>query len=406
MGRRPAVPVAPDRLAAAARRRLSPRAYSYMAGSAGMESTARANRQALDRVKIVPRRLVDVGARDTSTSLFGAAMNAPLYLAPLGVLELAHREADVGVARAAQATGVPMMVSTQASRTMEEIAATMGDHPRWYQLYWSSNDDLVASLVRRAEAAGYSAIAVTLDTHLLGWRPRDLDLGFLPFAHGLGMAQYTSDPVFGQLVRDRLRAGTPGGPAVRPGPGALATLLSMARAYPGRTLDNLRSPRPRAAVQTFLDVFARPTLAWADLATLRELTTMPVILKGVMHPDDARRAQDLGIDGIVVSNHGGRQIDGELAALDALPDVAAAAPEVPVLFEGGIRGGADVLKALALGARAVGLGRPYAYGLALRGWTGARDVVRHVLAEFDLTMALAGLASVAEITPEVVRVRP
>src|SRR5690606_22857636 len=198
---------------------------------------------------------------------------------------------------------------------------------------------------------------------MLGWRPRDLDQGFLPFAQGLGMAQYTSDPVFRRLVEERL-AGPAEPPAVRPGPGAFATLLRVSRTHPGQTRENLRSPVPRAAVATFLDVFSRPTLTWEDLGTLRELSSLPVVLKGVMHPDDARRAVDAGVDGVVVSNHGGRQIDGELGALDALPDVVAAVPDLPVLFEGGVRGGSDVAKALALGAAAVGLGRPYAYGLA------------------------------------------
>src|SRR5690606_5501823 len=200
MGRRPTVPVDPARLEAAARRRLDRRAFGYLAGGAGSESTVRANREAFDRVRLVPRRLVDVRERTTATELFGARMSAPVYLAPIGVLELAHREADVGAARAAAATGVPLMVSTQASRPMEEVAGVMGDHPRWYQLYWSSDDELMASLVRRAEAAGYGAVVVTLDTHMLGWRPRDLDQGFLPFAQGLGLAQYTSDPVFRRLV--------------------------------------------------------------------------------------------------------------------------------------------------------------------------------------------------------------
>lgn len=405
MGRRPKVPVSPARLEAAARRRLSAKAFGYLAGGAGSESTMRANREALDRVKLVPRRLVDVGERTTGTRLFGAAMSAPVYLAPIGVLELAHREADVGAGRAAAATGVPLMVSTQASRPMEEVATAMGGHPRWYQLYWSSDDELVASLVRRAEAAGYGAVVVTLDTHMLGWRPRDLDHGFLPFAQGLGMAQYTSDPVFRRLVEQRVD-GPAEPPAVRPGPGALATLLRMSRAHPGRTLANLRSPLPRAAVATFLDVFSRPTLTWDDLTTLRELTSLPVVLKGVMHPDDARRAADAGVDGVVVSNHGGRQVDGELGALDALPDVVAAVPDLPVLFEGGVRGGADVVKALALGASAVGLGRPYAYGLALDGWAGARDVIRNVLGELDLTLGLLGCRSVTDLGPDRVRTVP
>lgn len=405
IGRRPRVPIAPGRLEAAARRRLSRRAFGYLAGSAGTESTAKANREALDRVKIVPRRLVDVSRRELAVDLLGARLDAPLYLAPIGVLGMAHRQGDLAAARAATATGVPLMVSTQASHTMEDIAHVMGDHPRWFQLYWSSNDDLVASLLRRAELAGYRAVVVTLDTHVLGWRPRDLDVGFLPFAAGLGMAQYTSDPVFRALVANRVSHPSPktGTRGRRPGPRALSTLWQLARSYPGTTVSNLRSALPRAAVQTFLDVFSRPSLSWADVGRLRELTSLPVVLKGVMHPDDARRAADEGVTALVVSNHGGRQIDGELAALDALPDVLGAVPELPVFFEGGVRGGADVLKALAMGAAAVGLGRPYVYGMAINGWRGARDVIANVVAELDLTMALSGRASVADLGPDLLR---
>jgi isopentenyl diphosphate isomerase/L-lactate dehydrogenase-like FMN-dependent dehydrogenase len=405
LGRRPLVPVSPQGLEDAARRRMSRTAFAYVAGSAGSQRTARANRAAFDRWAIVPRMLKDVEKRDFSVELLGRRLASPFLLAPIGVLEMAHPGADLAVARAAAETGVPLVFSTQASVPMEQTAAAMGDTERWFQLYWSSNDDLVASLGGRAEAAGCSAIVVTLDTHVLGWRTMDLDLGYLPFARGLGIAQYTSDPVFLDLVRQRAgeAAARPAADAERPKPtpAALRTLVSMSRRYPGPLLANLRSPLPRAAVETFLDVFSRSSLTWPDLAFLRERTSLPILLKGLQDRRDAALALDAGVDGIIVSNHGGRQVDGAVASLDALPAIVEeVAGRVPVLFDSGVRSGADAFKALALGARAVLVGRPYVYGLALAGPAGVREVLRHMLAELDLTMALTGCASVADITPE------
>lgn len=406
LGRRPAVPVTPQRLEAAARRAMSEAGFAYVAGSAGQERTARANLAAFDRWGVVPRMLTDVASRDQGVELFGRRHPSPFLLAPIGVLEMAHRDADVAVARAAAATGVPMVFSTQASRSMEETAAVMGDADRWFQLYWSSDDDLVESLVHRAERAGCAAIVVTLDTHVLGWRARDLDLGFLPFARGLGIAQYTSDPVFRRLVAERAaRPAT--GERPRPRPSAVRSLLSITRAYPGRFVANLRSPLPRAAVETFLDVFSRSSLTWDDLAFLRERTSLPIVLKGLQDPDDAARALDHGVDGVVVSNHGGRQVDGAVASLDALPGIVErVAGRVPVLFDSGIRSGADAFVALALGATAVLVGRPYVYGLALAGADGVRDVLHHLMAELDITMALTGCATLADVTRDRLQRRP
>jgi L-lactate dehydrogenase (cytochrome) len=397
-GRRPRVPVAWSRLEAAARRAMSRAAYAYVAGAAGQEETMAANRAGFGRWRIVPRVLRDVSGRDPGVELFGRRLPGPLLLCPVGVLEMAHPDADVAVARAAAAEGVPLIISNQASRPMEEIAGAMGDAPRWFQLYWSTEDSVVESLVARAEAAGAEAIVVTLDTTMLGWRPRDLDLAWLPFAHGQGIAQYTSDPAFGRVVSERMAAPAGDRPTPRPTLAALRTLLDITRAHPGGFLANLRSPRPRASVETFLDTYSRPSLTWADLAFVRSRTKLPVLLKGVLHPADATRALEEGVDGIVVSNHGGRQVDGAIAAIDALPGVAeAVAGRAPVLLDSGVRSGADAFKAIALGATAVCIGRPYVYGLALGGSDGVRDVIANLLAEFDLTMGLAGLASVGEI---------
>jgi L-lactate dehydrogenase (cytochrome) len=379
-----------------ARHSMSPRAFAYVAGGAGLESTIATNRAAFDRMRIVPRVFRDVSARDTSVSLFGRTLPTPLLLAPIGVLELVHPEADLAVAQAAAAEGVPMIFSNQASVSMETCAAVMGDSPRWFQLYWCVSNDLVASFVRRAEAAGCDAIVATLDTTLFGWRPRDLELGYLPFIEGKGLAQYTSDPVFNALVEEA-EAPPLGPPSFR----GLRTLFSLARAYPGSFLANLRSPGPRAAVRLFTEIYSRPSLQWSDLTFLRELTPLPILLKGVLHPDDARAALDHGVDGLVVSNHGGRQVDGAIASIDALPAVVeVVGGRVPVLLDSGVRSGADVFKALALGATAVLVGRPYVYGLAIAGEDGVRRVVRNLTAEFDLTLGLAGYTSVAELGPQ------
>jgi isopentenyl diphosphate isomerase/L-lactate dehydrogenase-like FMN-dependent dehydrogenase len=382
-----------------AREAMSPEAFAYVAGGAGTGATVRANRAAFDRWRIVPRMLRDVSERDTSVELFGRTLPAPFLVAPIGVLEMAHREAERAVARAVRDEGLPMVYSNQASVPMEEVSEILGDAPRWFQLYWSTRKELVESFARRAEACGCEAIVVTLDTTMLGWRTRDLDLGWLPFLRGMGIAQYTSDPVFTELLAE------PGGREGQPEPkrtlAALRVLIQLTRNYPDRFLPALRSGRARAAVQRFVQIYSRPSLTWDDLPFLRERTRLPILLKGILHPDDARRAVDEGIDGIVVSNHGGRQVDGAVGTLDALPAIAAAVDgRIPVLFDSGIRSGADAFKALALGARAVLLGRPYVYGLALAGEEGVREVVTNFIADFDLTMGLAGCSSVAEIGPE------
>jgi lactate 2-monooxygenase len=395
-GRMPRVPFDPEQLEAVARAKMSKQAFAYVAGGAGVELTMNANRAAFDRWRIVPRMLRDVSMRDTSVELFGRRLPAPFLLAPVGVLELAHPLADLGAARAAAAEGVPMIFSNQASRTMEACAAEMGDAPRWFQLYSSTSDELIESFMTRAAACGCEAIVVTLDTTQLGWRTRDLDLAYLPFLQGKGIAQYTSDPVFQRLLDEATPA--PGG---RVTSAALRTLVSLTRAYPGGFWSNLRSARPRLAVQVFTEVYSRSSLAWDDLGRMLERAPVPLLLKGILHPEDAERAVELGVGGIVVSNHGGRQVDGSIAALDALPPIVdVVRHRVPVLFDSGVRTGADVLKALALGATAVLLGRPYVYGLALAGEEGVRDVVRNLRADFDLTLALSGHTSAAELGPD------
>lgn len=383
-----------------AKNKISKQAYAYIAGGAGNEATMRANRQAFEQWKIVPRMLKNVSERDTSIELFGQNFPAPILLDPIGVLEMVHPQADVAVAKAATRLGVPYIFSNQASRPMEETASVMGDNPRWFQLYWSKSNELVESFLQRAERCGCKAIVVTLDTTLLGWRTRDLDVAYLPFLEGKGIAQYTSDPVFQKLLDEPEETmeikRTINLKSIR-------GLISLVNRYPGHGFfRKLKSGRPIKAVRKFVSIYSNPATTWDDLTFLRKVTKLPIILKGIVHPDDARKALDAGVDGIIVSNHGGRQTDGSIATLDALPKIAEVVQDkIPVLLDSGIRGGADVVKALALGAKAVCVGRPYVYGLALGGEQGVYEVMRNIMAEFELTMALAGCKNVSEIRSDI-----
>ena len=415
-GTRPRVPVDAEQLEAAARKALSAEAFAYIAGGAGAERTMAANHQAFDRWQVWPRPLRDVSARELSIDFLGRRRPTPLLLAPLGVMEMAHPDADLAVARAAASVGVPYTLSNQASVPMEEVRDAAPDGPRMFQLYWSASEDLNASLLRRAEASGCEAIVVTLDTHLLGWRTRDLDLAYLPFTRGMGIAQYTSDPVFQQLVRERVRAAAESAtidpadaaPPVKLTPKAVAAGVKIARK--GTTLtgtglrESLRSPLPRAAVETFLEVFSTPALTWEGLAKARACTGLPIILKGILHPDDAAHALDAGVDGVWISNHGGRQIDQSVPTLAVLPDIVErVGGRVPVIFDSGIRQGSDAFIALALGATAVAIGRPYAYGLGIAGEAGVREVIRNLLAELDITLGLSGHTSIDALGSDALR---
>lgn len=362
-GALPRLPTDLSRLEELAEHRLAPGPVGYVAGSAGDGSTARANRTALARRRIVPRMLRDVAARDLSTEVLGRALPAPLALAPVGVLKIMHPDAESAAARAAAARSVPYIASSAASTSMEQVAEAMGDGERWFQLYWGKDREVTRSFLARAKAAGYSVLVVTLDTRLPAWRPRDLDQAYLPFLQGIGTANYFTDPAF--------QAG----------------------------LDRPVHEDPRAAVLHLLGLFGDPGKSWPDLAFLREQWDGPIVLKGVLHPDDARLAADAGMDGVVVSNHGGRQVAGAVAAADALPRVAdAVGDRLTVLFDSGVRTGDDVFKAIALGARAVLLGRPYVYGLGLDGQAGVEHVIRCLLAEFDLTLALSGHCGPATVS--------
>jgi lactate 2-monooxygenase len=368
-GERPQLTTDLGRLENAAREALSPEAFGYVAGSAGGGATARANRAAFDRLAIVPRMLRDVSLRDLSTTVLGTPMPAPVVLAPIGVQAIVHPDGELASARAAAAAGLVFTQSTAAAHSLEAVAEASGAGPRWYQLYWPSDREVAASLVARAEAAGYSALIVTVDTFMLGWRPTDLDAAYLPFLQGTGIANYLTDPAFNAPLAEDAALGD--------------------------------------KVIRWAGMFGDPTLTWDDLAWLRERTRLPIALKGVLHPDDARAAVDAGVDGLVVSNHGGWQVDGAVAALDALPAVIeAVGGAIPVLVDSGVRTGSDVVKAIALGAAAVLYGRPYVYGLGLGGQAGVEHVLRCLLAELDATMALSGRARLADLGPDVLTNRP
>ncbi|MGC1851096.1 MAG: alpha-hydroxy-acid oxidizing protein [Solirubrobacterales bacterium] len=370
-GQVPSVPVAVAELEARAREAMDEKAANYVFAGAGAEGTMRANREALDRCRIVPRMLRDVAARDLSTEVLGTAMPAPLMLAPIGVQRTVHKDGELATARAAAALGVPMIASTASAFTLEEIAAAGGEAPRWFQLYWPNDPELLKSFVARAEAAGYGAIVVTVDTFIPGWKPRDLQQAWLPFLEGMGNANYFQDPVF--------RAGLEKPPEEDQG----------------------------TATGQYLGVLANPSLTWDDLTLLRELTSLPILLKGIQHVEDAREAARRGVDGIVVSNHGGRQVDGAIASLDALaPITEAVGDELAILFDSGIRSGADAIKALALGADAVCIGRPYVWGLALEGQAGVETVLKMLLAELDLTMALCGYTRPDQLGPGALAMSP
>jgi isopentenyl diphosphate isomerase/L-lactate dehydrogenase-like FMN-dependent dehydrogenase len=367
-GIRPHWPVEPSALEAAAAEAMSAEAYGYVAGSAGTESTARANRAAFDHWQIVPRFLRDVSARDLTTTVLGTPMAAPVALAPVGVQGIVHPEAELAVARAAGGLGLPFTLSTVSTHRLENVAEAAGDSPRWFQLYWPRDPDVAASLLARAKAAGFTALLLTLDTFMLSWRPRDLAAAYLPFLQRMGLVNYETDPAF------------LGG------------------------LDKAPDDDPIASILRWQSMFGDPAKTWDDLPWLREHWGGPIALKGVLHPDDARRAVAAGMDGVIVSNHGGRQVDGSIASLDALPGVVAAVgDQVDVLLDSGVRTGSDVIKALALGARAVLLGRPYVYGLGLGGEEGVRHVLACLLAELDLSMALSGCASIAAIDAQLLK---
>lgn len=362
LGRKPTFPVQIEVLERLARQKLSREAYDYVAGGAGGERTMSANLRAFDHWRIVPGHLRNIAERDLRITLFGQSLSVPFLLAPIGVQGIIHRDGEVAVAGAAASLNVPLVLSTASSRTMEDVALAMGKTQHWFQLYWPKDPELARSFIKRAELSSYSALVVTLDTSLLSWRERDIHNAYLPFLTGDGLANYFSDPIFRS---------------------ALAQPPEKA---------------PLDAVRHFARLFSNPSLAWNDLKWLRKQTKLPILLKGILHVDDARAALRYGVDGIIVSNHGGRQVDGAIAALDALPAIVkAVGSRTTILFDSGIRRGSDIFKAIALGAKAVLLGRPYIWGLAVGGEKGVRHVLENLIADTDLTLGLGGYSSFSQL---------
>ncbi|MEZ0348735.1 MAG: alpha-hydroxy-acid oxidizing protein [Thermus sp.] len=398
LGERPPLPLHPEALEEAAKKRMSPEAFAYVAGGAGAEATLAQNRKAFAQIALWPRMLRGVPPPDLKTTLWHKTWSAPLFLAPIGVLELAHPQAELAAARAAARRGIPLMVSNQASYPLEQVVeAAKGVNPEasvFFQLYHSTDARVVESFLRRAERAGCAGVVLTVDTVQLGWRPRDLALGHLPFLKGQGLAIYLTDPAFLRALEEPLE-----GPALRPRPtlALLKNLLALRRT--GRRF-GLSLTQMQKAVRRFVATYSFPELSWEEVRRVREATSLPLLLKGLLHPEDVAKAVALGVNGVYVSNHGGRQVDGSIAALKALPlAVEAAEGKVPVLMDSGVRTGADAVKALALGAKAVGLGRPYVYALALKGEEGVGALLDHFLAEVELTLALMGVARLEEVGP-------
>jgi isopentenyl diphosphate isomerase/L-lactate dehydrogenase-like FMN-dependent dehydrogenase len=369
-GRRPDLTTDLAALEAYAKERMAPEPYWYAAGAAGSGSTYRANLDAFERWRIVPRMLAGAAGRNCGTTVLGHSIAAPVLTAPVGVQGIMHPDGELAVARASAELGIPMVLSTVSSHSMEDVAKANGDGVRWFQLYWPNDEQVCASFLSRAAAAGFSALVVTLDTWMLAWRPHDLDNAYLPFLTGNGLANYFTDPAFCAALE--------------------------------------KSPEEdlQAAIVRWLPMFSGRDHTWDDLAFLREHWDGPILLKGIQHPEDARQAADAGIEGIIVSNHGGRQVDGAIGSLDALPAIVEAVGDrVEILFDSGIRTGSDVLKAVALGARATLVGRPWVYGLGLAGYDGVRHVLRSLLADVDLALALSGHSGFAELGPDVLQRR-
>src|SRR5690625_1941828 len=345
-----------------ARKKLEDGPFYYIAGGAGGEQTMSANLKAFADQKIIPQMLRNVEERDLSVSLFGKTYPSPILQAPIGVQSIIHPDGEVASALASAELGVPYIASSASTTPMEKIAEKMGDAEKWFQLYWSKDPDVTASFLKRAEATGYSAIVVTLDTPMMAWREHDLKNVYLPFLAGEGVGNYFTDPAFCAKLE--------------------------------------KSPQedPEAAIMHWTQVFGNPGLSWEDVEFIKKHTSLPIILKGIMHPEDAKKALEYDVDGIIVSNHGGRQVDGSLSALDALSHISDIIQDkIPLLMDTGIRRGSDIIKAMALGAKGVLIGRPYAYGLAVAGESGVKTVLQHLLADLDLTLGLSGINNVQHL---------
>ncbi|HRI01265.1 MAG TPA: alpha-hydroxy-acid oxidizing protein [Saprospiraceae bacterium] len=386
----------------AAKKMLGKSEFDYIATGAGIEQGMSNNRAAFLDYKLIPKMANGCSDISLNTTLFTREqIPAPFLFAPIGVLKLAHPQGDLELAKAARASGIPMIFSNQASYPMEQCTQVLEGSPHWFQLYFSRSNELVESFIHRAEQSQCSAIVLTLDTTILGWRTRDLDNAYLPFIYGQGIAQYSSDPVFLRLMQEQKKASEEKNPfKLR----SLALLHSMIQHFPGPFFSKLRSKDPIKAVKKFIEIYSRPNLNWEDILWLRNQTKLPLILKGIQDPHDAQRAIDMGINAIIVSNHGGRQVDYNRASLHSLIEIRKKIDsKFPLLLDSGIRTGTDVFIARALGAQAVLLGRPYTYALALGGAEGVLEYVKNIAAELEITMSLCGCQNINDITQDYIQ---
>lgn len=397
-GKLPKIPFHSDKLREVAQKKMSAQAWAYVDGGALDEETIKRNRAGFEEIKIIPRYMKDSSAADFSSELFGTALSFPFLLAPIGALNMVVKDADLKLAEACKRTQTPMIFSNQAGNSMEECSTVLGNTDRWFQLYWSKSDDLVLSLVRRAEDSGCKAIVLTVDTTMLGWRSRDLELGYLPFLKGYGIAQYTSDPVFKDYVKNGWPGAADSGVKPKISVETLRHIWKLKRNFDGSLKDAMKS------VQLFTQIYTNPSLSWENVRWLKTKTKLPVIIKGILHPEDASLAKEAGADGIIVSNHGGRQVNGAVSSIEMLPEIRRNLPKpFKILLDSGIQNGSDIFKAVALGADAVLLGRPFVFGLAIDGAKGAETVIRNFQNDFELTSRLSGCRNLQEIDESLIK---
>ncbi|MBK9107996.1 MAG: alpha-hydroxy-acid oxidizing protein [Saprospiraceae bacterium] len=392
-GKKSSIPQNYNSLEQLCRQSLPEKYFNYIFTGAGDNCGVKNNQEAFKKYEILPRWCRGLKDPDLSIHLCGYKLDFPILFAPIGVLELAHRHADAELARASCGTRIPMIVSSQSSISLEHCANIIRDVPWWFQLYFSQSKELTQSFVRRAEDAGASAIVLTLDTVMLGWRNLDLETAYLPFLEGKGIANYTSDPYFLACLENEIISNESKG---KP---SLLHILKLFNSFPGNILDKLRSKNPIKAVQLFTRSYSRPELNWDDIKWLRAQTNLPIFLKGILHAADAIKTVDTGCNGVIVSNHGGRQINNNAASLDCLADIRKNVDEnFPVILDSGIRSGTDIFIALALGANAVSIGRPYVYAMHLAGHKGVEELMANYISELKILMSLTGCANIEEIS--------
>ncbi|MBP6985230.1 MAG: alpha-hydroxy-acid oxidizing protein [Alphaproteobacteria bacterium] len=405
-GEKPKIPVRLDQLEGEAQKYMTEGAFSYVATGSGRGTTTQRNKDAFKKWVIIPRVLQNTNNLSTSVEIFGKKHDYPFLLGPLALHSERGKPGEASVGRAAASENIGMVFSSYASTPMEVVAAGMGDCTRWFQNIWTQSERLNESLLRRAEACGCSALVFTIDAPVVGWRTQDLTLGYSPFENSHGMGQYFSDPVFKEMLDVYMKSD-----AEMPSPKINFTLIKyligMARHYPGNTLSNLFSLRPQKALMLVSHLTSERSLTWEEIRSVRKLTKLPIIVKGILNPEDAKLAVKYGMDALVVSNHGGRQLSSAIPSLDALPDVIEAVNgKIPVFMDSGIRGGSDIFKALALGAHAVFIGRPYLFALAIAGEAGVKELIQNLKAEFELLMILSGCKSISEINRDRIKYLP